>query len=58
MYYFLVCFIGKYGLNCREICGYCYNNLDCYYGNGICLEGCDFGYWNYECKICMFFFYY
>lgn len=22
----------------------------CYHGNGTCLEGCDPGYWNHECK--------
>lgn len=55
--WFSACLNGKYGPNCREICGHCYNNSDCYHGNGTCLEGCDPGYWNHECKTRTFFFY-
>lgn len=47
---FSACPVGKYGPNCGEICGHCYNNTVCYHGNGTCLEGCEAGYWNHNCK--------
>lgn len=49
------CPVGKYGLICREICGHCHNNSECYHGNGTCLEGCKAGFWEHDCKARTFF---
>lgn len=44
MFVFLECLVGFYGEYCSNNCGNCLNNINCYYVNGICFEGCEFGY--------------
>lgn len=41
---FLECKVGYYGENCSKSCGYCLNEIVCYYVIGICDVECDFGY--------------
>ena len=48
--YLLECSLGKYGLNCREICGNCSDVSYCHKGNGTCLTGCSSGYKGPLCK--------
>lgn len=40
----LECRYGYYGERCSNKCGYCFNNIVCYYVIGICVNGCEFGY--------------
>lgn len=41
-----------YGIECSEICGYCYDESKCFNVNGFCLIGCEVGYKGNLCKIC------
>ena len=47
---FVGCQIGTYGENCKEHCGLCLNNDDCYHVNGTCVKGCLPGYMGDKCK--------
>lgn len=45
----LECNQGKYGYNCTEHCGHCYNS-SCNPVNGSCLTGCKPGYYGNLCQ--------
>lgn len=46
---YLVCIQGIYGKDCQYRCGFCINQIYCYYVNGICFEGCGLGYLGNKC---------
>lgn len=45
------CIVGFYGDECSSDCGYCLNNMVCYYVIGICVNGCEFGYKVFNCSM-------
>lgn len=47
----LECVFYKYGLNCGFDCGYCKDGKFCVVENGVCIEGCDFGWIGDFCVI-------
>lgn len=51
----IVCKIGLYGVNCNGICGYCCNLYECFYIDGLCMNGCEVGYSGLMCKLGMYF---
>lgn len=46
----LACSIGKYGINCSQTCGHCFNNPACHHENGTCTQGCAAGYQTHKCN--------
>lgn len=47
---FAECIAGKYGLDCKEDCGNCFDNSQCFHVNGTCLSGCSASYQGHTCK--------
>lgn len=47
---FLACVSGKFGEDCKSICGKCLVKDDCFHTNGTCLNGCGRGYQGPLCK--------
>lgn len=52
MYFDIVCDKGLFGFRCGEKCGCCCDFQQCFYIDGVCLMGCDFGFEGDLCKIC------
>lgn len=46
----LACGKGKYGINCSQTCGHCFNNTACHHENGTCQQGCAAGYKTHKCN--------
>lgn len=46
----LACSKEKYGKNCNQTCGHCFNNIACHHENGICPQGCAAGYQTNTCN--------
>ena len=47
---FAECIDGKYGLDCKEDCGNCFESSQCFHVNGTCLSGCSGSYQGHTCK--------
>ena len=47
-----MCEFGKYGQNCSETCGKCFENT-CNHINGTCADGCAAGFMTNLCKTSM-----
>lgn len=43
-FFFIVCDKGLYGVDCKEVCGYCCEINYCFYIDGKCLIGCNGSY--------------
>ena len=48
--YFAECDGRRYGQNCSKTCGFCFENEQCHFINGTCLNGCSNGYWGDGCE--------
>ena len=48
--YFSACDGGKYGKECKNTCGECMEQEDCFHINGTCLNGCASGYQEFLCN--------
>lgn len=44
------CNEGKFGLHCNQSCGFCLDTGQWHYINGTCLNWCDSGYKERDCK--------
>lgn len=44
------CNEGKFGLHCNQSCGFCLDKGQWHYINGTCLNWCDSGYKERDCK--------
>ena len=44
------CNEGFYGENCSFSCGHCRNQEQCDVINGSCFNGCENGYWGFQCN--------
>lgn len=47
---FLACPPLKYGENCSELCGNCFDNLPCNHIDGTCMKGCQEGFRGQRCR--------
>ena len=45
------CDDNKFGQDCREECGNCVNDEQYHHINGICMNGCDWGFQGILCGI-------
>lgn len=50
LHIFLVCDGGTFGKECKNACGKCLEQHDCFHTNGTCLNGCAPGYQGIFCK--------
>ena len=46
----LACETGKFGQNCSETCGKCFENKPCNHVNGTCAGGCAAGFMTELCN--------
>lgn len=49
-FYISECQNNTYGAGCLEKCGQCLGGEKCHFLNGICSNGCEAGYYNFNCK--------
>lgn len=52
--YTLECDDGKFGTDCRIVCGHCHQGQPCDKETGACLHGCEPGYDGIYCNKCKY----